>query len=76
MSEEKTGTQQTVTNQIADINHMCDQKTIIQLETNSDPSDGSRINLLDPPDLIRKKIGRCKTDSFDGIEVFFSILFF
>jgi len=34
----------------------------------SDPSDGSRINLLDPPELIRKKIGRCKTDSFDGIE--------
>ena len=34
----------------------------------SDPADGSRINLLDPPDVIRKKIGRCKTDSFDGME--------
>ena len=34
----------------------------------SDPADGSRINLLDPPAVIRKKIGRCKTDSFEGIE--------
>jgi len=34
----------------------------------SDAADGSRINLLDPPDVIRKKIGRCKTDSFEGIE--------
>ena len=34
----------------------------------SDPADGSRINLLDPPDVIRKKIGRCKTDSLDGME--------
>jgi tryptophanyl-tRNA synthetase len=28
----------------------------------SDPSDGSRINLLDDPDLINKKIKKCKTD--------------
>lgn len=39
----------------------------------SDPSDLSRINLLDPPDLITKKIKKCKTDldrglSFDAID--------
>ncbi|MDX1977139.1 MAG: tryptophan--tRNA ligase [Pseudanabaenaceae cyanobacterium bins.68] len=28
----------------------------------SDPNDGSRINLLDSPDAIAKKIKRCKTD--------------
>jgi len=33
----------------------------------SDPSDASRLNILDPPDLLRKKIGRCKTDSMAGI---------
>lgn len=34
----------------------------------SDANDGSRINLLDPPDLIRSKIKKCKTDQFQGIE--------
>ena len=34
----------------------------------SDPNDASRINVLDPPDVIRDKIKRCKTDSFEGIE--------
>jgi tryptophanyl-tRNA synthetase len=34
----------------------------------SDPNDASRINVLDPPDKIRDKIKRCKTDSFEGIE--------
>ena len=34
----------------------------------SDPSDLSRINLLDSPDLIQKKIKRCKTDSLKGLE--------
>ena len=34
----------------------------------SDPNDSSRINLLDPPDLIRKKIKGCKTDSVVGLE--------
>ena len=34
----------------------------------SDPADGSRINLLDPPDVIRKKVSRAKTDSLDGME--------
>jgi tryptophanyl-tRNA synthetase len=34
----------------------------------SDPSDNSRINVLDPPKVIRDKIKRCKTDVFDGIE--------
>ena len=34
----------------------------------SDPSDMSRINLLDPPDVIQKKIKRCKTDSIRGLE--------
>lgn len=34
----------------------------------SDPADGSRINLLDPPELITKKIQRCKTDSLEGME--------
>ena len=31
----------------------------------SHESDGSRINLLDPPDIISKKIKRCKTDNVD-----------
>ncbi|NQX45667.1 tryptophan--tRNA ligase [Paenibacillus tritici] len=35
----------------------------------SDPNAGSRINLLDPPDVIRKKISRATTDS--GREVVF-----
>jgi tryptophanyl-tRNA synthetase len=34
----------------------------------SDPNDNSRINLLDPPDLIRDKIKKCKTDAYVGIE--------
>lgn len=33
----------------------------------SDPSDMSRINLLDPPELIQKKIKRCKTDPVKGL---------
>lgn len=33
----------------------------------SDPSDLSRINLLDPPDAITKKIKRCKTDPVRGL---------
>ena len=31
-------------------------------------NDNSRINLLDSPDLISKKIKRCKTDLFTGLE--------
>ena len=34
----------------------------------SDPSDLSRINLLDSPDEITKKIKRCKTDPIKGLE--------
>ncbi|CAN6456753.1 unnamed protein product [Victoria cruziana] len=34
----------------------------------SAPSDQSRINLLDPKDVIVNKIKRCKTDSFTGLE--------
>jgi len=34
----------------------------------SDPSEGSRINLSDSEDVIRKKIKRCKTDQFEGME--------
>jgi tryptophanyl-tRNA synthetase len=34
----------------------------------SDPSDLSRINLSDPPDVIRKKIKSCKTDPVRGLE--------
>jgi tryptophanyl-tRNA synthetase len=34
----------------------------------SDPSDLSRINLLDPPDLIQTKIKKCKTDPMRGLE--------
>lgn len=34
----------------------------------SAPSDQSRINLLDPKDVIANKIKRCKTDSFSGME--------
>lgn len=33
----------------------------------SDPSDMSRINLLDPPDVIEKKVKRCKTDPVRGL---------
>ena len=33
----------------------------------SDPSEMSRINLLDPPDIINKKIKRCKTDPIKGL---------
>jgi tryptophanyl-tRNA synthetase len=34
----------------------------------SDPNDSSRINVLDPPDVIRDKVKKCKTDSLQGIE--------
>jgi len=34
----------------------------------SDPNDASRINVLDPPDVIRAKIKKCKTDAFKGLE--------
>ena len=33
----------------------------------SDPNEGSRINLLDPPELISKKIKRAKTDAVMGL---------
>ena len=33
----------------------------------SDPSEMSRINLLDPPNVINKKIKRCKTDPIKGL---------
>lgn len=33
----------------------------------SDPSELSRINLLDPPDVITNKIKRCKTDPIRGL---------
>jgi len=33
----------------------------------SDPNEMSRINLLDPPDLIAKKLKRCKTDPIKGL---------
>lgn len=34
----------------------------------SDPSELSRINLLDPPEAIAKKIKKCKTDPMRGLE--------
>ena len=34
----------------------------------SEPNESSRINLLDPPELITKKIKRAKSDSSIGIE--------
>lgn len=34
----------------------------------SDPNDASRINVLDTPDIIRKKVKTCKTDAVQGIE--------
>ena len=34
----------------------------------SDPNEGSRITLLDPPELITKKIKRAKTDPLRGLE--------
>ncbi|MDX2232832.1 MAG: tryptophan--tRNA ligase [Leptolyngbyaceae cyanobacterium bins.349] len=33
----------------------------------SDPSDLSRINLLDPPDVIQTKVKKCKTDPIKGL---------
>lgn len=33
----------------------------------SDPSELSRIELLDPPDVIKKKIKKCKTDPIKGL---------
>lgn len=33
----------------------------------SDPAEMSRINLLDPPEEIQKKIKRCKTDPVRGL---------
>lgn len=34
----------------------------------SDPSEMSRIDILDPPEVIQKKIKRCKTDPIRGLE--------
>ena len=34
----------------------------------SDINDGSRINLLDTPEIITKKIKRAKSDSYMGME--------
>ncbi len=34
----------------------------------SDPNEGSRINLLDTPEIISKKIKRAKSDSYLGLE--------
>ncbi|CAM9298621.1 unnamed protein product [Ascophyllum nodosum] len=34
----------------------------------SDPVEGSRINLTDPPDVINRKLRKCKTDMFTGLE--------
>ena len=34
----------------------------------SDPNEGSRINLLDDPETIIKKVKRAKSDSYRGIE--------
>jgi tryptophanyl-tRNA synthetase len=34
----------------------------------SDPNEGSRITLLDPPELVTKKIKRAKTDATMGLE--------
>jgi len=34
----------------------------------SDPSEMSRIDLVDPPEVIRKKIKRCKSDPVRGLE--------
>ena len=34
----------------------------------SDPNEGSRITLLDPPEVIQKKIKRAKTDPVMGLE--------
>lgn len=31
-------------------------------------NDNSRINLLDPPEVITRKVKRCKTDNFQGLE--------
>ena len=33
----------------------------------SNPAEGSRINVLDSPDVIAQKIKRCKTDAIEGM---------
>ncbi len=38
-----------------------------QKMSKSDPSDLSRIELLDPPDAIKRKIKKCKTDPIKGL---------
>ena len=40
---------------------------ILQMSKSAE-NDNSRINLLDPPDVIAKKIKRCKTDQESGFE--------
>jgi tryptophanyl-tRNA synthetase len=35
----------------------------------SNPAEGSRVNVLDTPEEIMKKIKRCKTDTFEGLEL-------
>ncbi|KAL0447433.1 UNVERIFIED_CONTAM: Tryptophan--tRNA ligase, chloroplastic/mitochondrial [Sesamum latifolium] len=42
--------------------------SLLSKMSKSAPSDQSRINLLDPKDVISNKIKRCKTDSFPGLE--------
>ncbi len=44
---------------------LCDGKSKM---SKSDPNEGSRITLLDSPDIIKKKIKRAKTDQYFGLE--------
>ncbi len=44
---------------------LCDGRSKM---SKSDPNEASRISLLDPPELIAKKIKRAKTDSYIGLE--------
>ncbi len=44
---------------------LCDGKNKM---SKSDPNENSRISLLDPPEIIKKKIKRAKTDAHMGLE--------
>ena len=40
----------------------------------SNPAEGSRINLLDPPDVVANKVKRCKTDAAEARAARLSLL--
>ncbi len=53
---------------VADVARLMSLTDATKKMSKSDPNDSSRINLLDPPDLIVRKIKRAKTDAKLGLE--------